>query len=737
MATDVVRILGDRLEAVLDRLPFGIALIEPGTARVMFSNKAAREIGEGVLPLGLDPEAGEAYACIDRSGRTLSPEEAPLARAAVGERLVRREVLWRTPEGVLTLAVWTDTIPAEEGQPAAALVCFRAVTPRDGGDSLPELQMAEIQRLLAREQQAREAAQIAEQRLRRQLELNSTITNSLGEGVFSVDRDGRVTSMNPAAERMLGWSEADAGGLLAHETFHYLHADGRPYPADECAIGRVALTGTVASGDDEAFVRRDGTIFPIAYTSAPIVVDGGVEGAVHAFTDITERKRIEAEGERLMEAEQRARLRAEFLAAASAELDASLEFEVALERMARRAVASMADSCVIDLLLDNGSLQRTAAAHRDPEREQLLRELGRRFPAQAGQLGGLAETLRTRRPSLVADISDEARRQVARDGTHLELIERLGIRSAISAPLIARGRLIGALAFGVGDGRRPYDEKDLRLVCDLAARCALAVDNGRLYRERSTIAKVLQESLLPADLPAIPGAEIAARYLPAGTGVEVGGDFYDVFDAGSAGWAVVVGDVCGKGAEAAAITALARYTIRAAVMREARPSRVLAFLNTALLRQRQDGRFCTVAHSWLERDGSRARLHTSVGGHPPPILLRADGRVEQVGDHGSLLGVVAEPRLSDSVDELEAGDAVMFFTDGVVEARTPDGIMDRERLERLAATCVDCSAEEICDRIMAAIGSARSDDVALLVLRMTGDSPEVGREETTGHRPPE
>jgi len=204
----------------------------------------------------------------------------------------------------------------------------------------------------------------------------------------------------------------------------------------------------------------------------------------------------------------------------------------------------------------------------------------------------------------------------------------------------------------------------------------------------------------------------------------VGGDFYDVFETGNRGWTVVMGDVCGKGPDAAAVTALARYTLRAAAMRERLPSRSLHVLNEALLRQRDDRRFCTVAYAYLEKLDRGARAGISTGGHPLPLVLRADGSVEPVGAPGTLLGIVPDPDLADHPVTLDPGDSLIFYTDGVIESR-PDsnGVLDERRLSELVATCAGSGPDEIASRIedaavMSQNGHPR-DDIAVLVLRVT------------------
>ena len=224
----------------------------------------------------------------------------------------------------------------------------------------------------------------------------------------------------------------------------------------------------------------------------------------------------------------------------------------------------------------------------------------------------------------------DAPRRARSTSEHYSELIAIGIRSAIVVPLITRGRTLGTLTWVNGPSGRRFDEHDVELAQEVARRCATAVDNARLYSERAYIARTLQQSLLPVELPDIPGIEAAARFRPTGEGNEVGGDFYDVFETGHRGWTVVMGDVCGKGPDAAAVTALARYTLRAAAMREYLPSRSLAVLNEALLRQRDDRRFCTVAYAYLEKLDEGARVGISRRRPPaPPAAPR--GRRRRAG----------------------------------------------------------------------------------------------------------
>jgi len=389
--------------------------------------------------------------------------------------------------------------------------------------------------------------------------------------------------------------------------------------------------------------------------------------------------------------------------------------------VANLAVPEVADWVAVDLATESGQLDRKALAHADPDVREWALEMSQRYPPPQDAPAGVYEVIRTGQAELYPEIPDELLRKGAQDEEHYRILTEFGMRSAIIVPMTTRGRTIGALTFVSGNSGRRFDEQDVELAQELARRCATAIDNARLYTERSYIARTLQESLLPIELPDIPGMEAAARFRPTGEGNEVGGDFYDMFETGNRGWTVVMGDVCGKGPDAAAVTALARYTLRAAAMRERLPSRSLAVLNEALLRQRDDRRFCTVAYAYIEKLDRGARVGVASGGHPLPLLLRADGRVEEVGAPGTLLGVVPDPDLEDRAVTLEPGDALIFYTDGVIESRG-DSHMDDRRLAELITTCAGAGADAIAAKVEEAAvlsqGGRPRDDIAVLVLRV-------------------
>lgn len=240
-------------------------------------------------------------------------------------------------------------------------------------------------------------------------------------------------------------------------------------------------------------------------------------------------------------------------------------------------------------------------------------------------------------------------------------------------------------------------------------------------RRATALARTLQESFLPAAMPDMPGFEVAGAYRPAGDGSEVGGDFYDVFAVDGDRWALVLGDVCGKGAAAAVLTALARYTVRAEVARSPGPSAVLGAVHAALLRSHPD-RFCTAVLAIVERAAAGAAMTLASGGHHLPLVLRADGAVESVGRHGTIIGMLDEADIADVRVDLAPDDVVVMYTDGVTEARRDGRFYAADALRSLLASARDDDVQAIADRV---VGEAldfqdgdAADDIAVLVLKV-------------------
>ena len=556
-------------------------------------------------------------------------------------------------------------------------------------------------------------------------------------GAAHVGIDGRWLRVNRRLSEIVGYEREE----LLERTFQDItHPDDLEEYLEQM---RLMLEGELQTYTmEKRYLRKGGPEVWVNLTVS-LVRDASGEPAyfIAVVEDISERKKTEQERDLLLVREQLARAEAvaarrrlTLLAAAGPALAATLDYEQTLEDITRLIVPELADWCLLDIAEDDGSVNQLAAAHAEEEKEHLLRKLREQRRFGEGDPGSTAEVLRTGQSMLISDLPDTTFYERDLEGEHLEIVNRLEPRSLMCVPLLARGKTRGAITLVSSRLDRRYDREDLLLAEDLAYRCALAADNARLYRDRSEIARVLQRSLLPPHLPEIPGVEVGAEYLPVGETNDVGGDFYDLINTVEDGWLCAIGDVRGKGVEAASVTALARYTIRAVTLKDDRPSEVLAALNEAMLRQLPEDRFCTAACVRLEpQDGSvGVGVDVSRAGHPPPLLVRSGATVEEVGCSGKVLGVFPDAELRDTSLRLMPGEALVLYTDGVTEARSPDGEFFGEgRLRHLLSSCAGCDAATLARRIKGVVldfqeGYPR-DDLAVLVLRASDGAAPADR----------
>jgi serine phosphatase RsbU (regulator of sigma subunit) len=300
----------------------------------------------------------------------------------------------------------------------------------------------------------------------------------------------------------------------------------------------------------------------------------------------------------------------------------------------------------------------------------------------------------------------------------------------LSVNLTGRGKELGVLE--VVDGpEREFTARDEAVLIQLAQLASVAISNAQLYERERTIAHTLQRSLRPGALPPVSGLSAAVRFRPAGEGIELGGDFYDLFAAGDGAWTALIGDVQGKGPDAAAVTALARHTMRAAAAYESRPSGVLGLLHKALRDQAGDeGRFCTVCYVHLRVGRERVGLELACGGHPLPLVVNPDGRVTPVGRLGTLLGSDIEPVLTDVAVMLGPGEVLVLYTDGVTEVRRRRReVFGQRELVALLETCAGLPPDAVADRVEAAVFAASEgrlrDDVAILAFGPTPQPKET------------
>lgn len=300
---------------------------------------------------------------------------------------------------------------------------------------------------------------------------------------------------------------------------------------------------------------------------------------------------------------------------------------------------------------------------------------------------------------------------VRADGSRLPvLVNSVLDHTAAGDPVMARTAVFDATE------RREYERELLR-----------AKDRAEQSEARATaLARTLQQTLIPPEPPHIPGLDIAAAYRPAGDGEEVGGDFYDIFATGPGDWVVVIGDVCGKGVEAAVITALVRHTLRAVAVGVAKPGDMLEAINSALLRHGTE-RFCTVVLLRLRRENGSWTACVSCAGHPQPLLIRAGSAPERVAEPGSLLGVLEQPVFHDHELQLDPGDAVVLYTDGVTEGRRGRELYGDERLVAAVSAHEGSAAalvQGVLDEVLVFQGNRPRDDIAVVAVQVP-----VGRAE--------
>ena len=315
----------------------------------------------------------------------------------------------------------------------------------------------------------------------------------------------------------------------------------------------------------------------------------------------------------------------------------------------------------------------------------------------------------------------------------------LPVRSYLAVPVKSRaGEVLGGLFFGHGETARFTEDVEHSVVA-IAGLAAIAIENSRLvdtarreldasrraYRERDSVARVLQSSLLPPRLPAIDGLDLAARYIP-GSGM-VGGDFYDVFQIRDGLHGLAIGDVQGKDVRAAAMTSVVRHTLRSTAMQRGGPGDTLAWVNQIVLQEQEpsDPRFASAAFARIESADGQFEVCLASAGHPPALVARADGHVEECHAPGTLLGISATPELADATTSLSHGDALVLYTDGLTEARSRAGVLGEERVHeqlsalaaaRAGAAAIVTGLEQL---VAGYSDERRRDDIALLVVRVS------------------
>lgn len=671
-----------------------IDIVGPGGKPLRLAGAAAGAPDQGRELLGRSlPDLGEAQLPV-------ATEHQPMLSAGGAHRLGRDDEEQRLL-GELGMESALTVVLAPRGAPLGALT-LGTRSPRQRLSTAADVEYAET--LAGRVGLALDNAVLSAELSTAEQQLH-VILGAVDAAVTVRDRHGRMVYANQAAANLLKLPDPAAvlahapGGLMAR--FDVYTEAGEPVDLaglagtrllmGESAPDAMVVRNVVKATGEERWLLNKAT--------AVVDPDGEILMAVNLIEDITETKRHEI-AQRLM---------AETLRT----LAETPDLTSTLQAIADAAVPSLADWASVNMVDESGEIRTLAIAHRDPNKVQQGWYLNQRWQAVHDESGGVGSVIRTGEPLLVHEITDEMLERRAQDAEHLSVLREVGLNSAMIAPIRSGERILGALSFVSSTSRR-FDERDLALASDLGRQAGVIVDSAELQAAQSHIAQTLQAGLIPRSLPDVKGWELSSAYRAAGRGVEVGGDFYDLltFDGG---WAAVIGDVVGKGAEAAALTALARHTLAAIVAATGDVAYALQVLNRRLRERSDDYRsLCTVAAA-VVTGGDEATIFSA--GHPLPLLRRGVA-AWPVGRPSPMLGFVDDMELVSTSVHVDPGDQLILYTDGVLDAIGTSGRFGETRLLETVRSLGDGVAAA--HRILGAIDGFRdcdqADDIAILSL---------------------
>jgi PAS domain S-box-containing protein len=526
------------------------------------------------------------------------------------------------------------------------------------------------------------------------------VVRSTRDAVLSKNLDGIVTSWNPAAERLYGYSEQEAIG--SHISF-LIPAD---HKNEEQEILAQVRRGEPVETYETERIRKDGVRIDVSLTISPVEhPERGIVGASVIARDIT--------------AERRRRRAQEFLLAAAGGLDTSLDFDRTARTIVETAVPELAELCVLDFVRRDGWIGDSVVGAASPKAGAVLEEIRRRTPLDPRGDHPVAQVLRAGRPMVWRDLtSPGVMEEVVQSEDHRRLIEETRYQSAAVAPLVARGSTLGTLSLLHASTDLRYEADDLQLLGELAERAAMALDNAHLYEERDRIAQNLQRGLRPPEPPFVEGLDIAVTFDAFGEGMEIGGDLYDILPTEDGCW-IMIGDVTGKGSVAAGVSVALRHSMRGLARQIDEPRELLAQLNEMLLEGRSLNDFATALLLRLRRDGGRWRLSLAAAGHPPAIHVTSEGPVQLGG--GTVLGAWADAPLPSHETELLPNETLVLATDGWFEAGPPETHVASAALGDLAHSFADLDLAEMTECLrqdaISRSGGHLRDDMVLLAVR--------------------
>jgi len=571
---------------------------------------------------------------------------------------------------------------------------------------------------------ARDAINAAEPRLSPPITL--TQTGERGATVYAP-----VTLSVNGAPRTVGVMVSGvAGSTVAQRLRRQLDIDGAVAIVDD---GEALTDATPEAGDVSTTVDVLGRPWQVSLpattsvNTVPVVAYGVsgfalslVAAALFAFASRRERdlhrRRAYAELQAARES---------LLTRITEVIEREIEVKGRLRSLARTLVPAVGDVCSVHEVTQEGAIRRAGVAALDERTEALVRSL-----PEPSETSPIRAAVSSREPVLYTRVAEdrEAARARERGIADAEGVGELSKqaqfqadqRSNMIVPLVARGRVLGTISLSIlnSSGRDPLDRDDVAFGMEVATHAAMGLDNARLYEQQRDIAAILQQALLPRSLPEVEGADVAVRHRPGRTGTEVGGDFYDLFEVGD-GWVAVVGDVCGKGPEAAALTALVRHTLRATA--RLGPAEAVLRVHEAI-QASGENTYCTLCCAALRvaEDGLVACVTTA--GHPEPRVILRDGGIQRLDVTGPLVGILPDPVFEAQEIRLPVGSTFFMCSDGIPEARRNRELFGDTRLERLLAELGRLDPEEMLRRlegeVVSFVEGRPRDDLALFALRV-------------------
>ncbi|MCW2933687.1 MAG: histidine kinase [Actinomycetia bacterium] len=547
-------------------------------------------------------------------------------------------------------------------------------------------------------------------------ELDALFDQSPVAMVFT-DREMRILRANAAFRQLMGLPDE---ALIGRRPSEYDMAD-RVMDMDlieRTLAGQVIGAGVpVVSMPLEQILAGAGERRVFSWTAYRVTDNGRVLGAAGFLIDVTASVKAAA-------ALQEANTRLDLLLRASSEIGITLDIHRTAAELTALAVPQLADRAIVDLLdpvlreedpfsAGAEALRFRRVAVRDAATEVVVDfAVGDLITVPVGRRQ--AAMFLRREPLLVRDRA--GMRQSGLPPGHVQALLDRGIHTFVRVPLTARGVTLGTAGFSRAEHPGPYDEADVRLFRDLAARAAVMIDNARLYTREHEGAVTLQRSLLPRDIPPVAGLDIAYRYLPASQAAEIGGDWFDVIPLDRGQVALVVGDVTGHGISAAAIMGQLRTTTAALARLGCPPGQIMQQLS-GLVAGYGDEAGATCLYAVYDPGSRRCRLASA--GHPPPALRRPGGATEFIDlPPGLLLGAGPDRYLA--IDrQLPAGSTLAMYTDGLIEEPGEDIGTGMSRLARALAAGPARSPDDLCDSVLATLAPRPRDDIALLLARTT------------------